>query len=105
VIVMMKRGRVVSDMSMIQRGAGAARVVPPGPCWVLEGSHWVALIWHEAQERQRAELTHRDYTALVEQGWIQFPASGDEDSSPAPLYPERRRELHTPTSALSTRFV
>ena len=102
---MMKRGKVVSDMSMVQRGAGTARIVPPGPCWILEESHWVTLIWHEAQERHRAELSHRDYSALVEQGWLQLPSTGDEDSSPAPLMPERHREFHTSTSALSPRHL
>ncbi len=100
---MMKRARVVSDTLMMQRGAGVHRVVPPGPCWVLEGSHWIALIWHEEQERQMAEISQRDYAALVEQGQIQFPNT-DHDAQGVP-HPARRRELHTPTSALSTRYM
>jgi hypothetical protein len=98
---MMKRGRVASDVSMIVRGAGAPRAIPPGPCWVLEGPHWIAVIWHEGAERHTAEISQRDYAGFLEQGCIQFP-EGDDAAGPA-LLQAHRRALHTPTAALSTR--
>ena len=98
---MMKRGRVASDVSVILRGAGAPRVVPPGPCWVLEAPHWIALIWHEHGERHMAEISQRDYSAFLEQGCIQFADTEVDPAGPALLQPQRH---HTPTSALSSRF-
>lgn len=100
---MMKRGRVASDVSMIQRGAGAPRVVPRGPCWILEGSHWVTLTWHEADERQRAEISMRDYATLVEQGRIQFTPTHAE-AGQTELH-ARRGETSTRTSVLGMRLM
>ncbi|MEO8154886.1 MAG: hypothetical protein ABI605_17610 [Rhizobacter sp.] len=98
----MKRGRVANDLSMIQRGAGVHRVVPRGPCWILEGSHWVTLTWHEDDERQRAEISMRDYATFVEQGRIQFTTADDEHDRPLHA---RRADTSTRTSVLGMRLM
>jgi hypothetical protein len=99
---MMKRGRVASDVSMILRGAGAPRVIPPGPCWVLEGPHWIALMWHENGERHTAEISQRDYAGFIEQGCIQFADATADAAGPA--LQGNRREQHTPVAALNSRW-
>ncbi|MGY4830395.1 hypothetical protein ACVNIS_17625 [Sphaerotilaceae bacterium SBD11-9] len=100
---MMKRATVASDVSMIVRGAGAPRAIPPGPCWVLEGPHWIALMWHEGTERHTAEISQRDYAALLEQGCIQFADATADAAGPA-LLRTSRREPHTPVAALNSRW-
>ena len=89
---------------MIMRGAGVSRVVPPGPCWVLEAPHWIAIIWHEHGERHMAEISQRDYATFVEQGDIQFPGAEVDPAGPALLQAQQGHEHHTPTSALVSRY-
>jgi hypothetical protein len=101
---MMKRARVASDVSMILRGAGVPRVIPPGPCWVLEGPHWICLMWHEEDgQRHTAEISQRDYAGFIEQGFIQFANAPADGAGPA-LQEARRREQHTPVAALNSRW-
>jgi hypothetical protein len=103
---MMKRGRVTNDVSMVLRGAGAPRAVPPGPCWVLEGPHWIALMWHEGSERRTVEISQRDYASLIEQGSIQFADTTNDAAGPALLRPTRphAHDRHTPVAALNSRW-
>ncbi|HET7794254.1 MAG TPA: hypothetical protein VFL64_12805 [Rhizobacter sp.] len=99
----MKRATVASDVSMIVRGAGAPRAIPPGPCWVLEGPHWIALMWHEGGERHTAEISQRDYAAFLERGCIQFADAPADAAGPA-LLRANHREQHTPVAALNSRW-
>jgi hypothetical protein len=68
---MMRRAYLDAPLA-ISPAAGSASHVPAGPIWVLERTHWSALIWTGDDGRMKVELPARDYALHVADGRIRF---------------------------------
>ncbi|MEO8153241.1 MAG: hypothetical protein ABI605_09255 [Rhizobacter sp.] len=64
---MMKRATVISALRPSAQGV----VIPPGPCWIIEGHTRATLFWDADDERQSIAITARDYGHYMDSGFIE----------------------------------